>query len=409
MKKIFILTGFFILFAGLPLLASAQCYQGNNCGSYTYPVYYPVNYPVDYQVNYPVYYNQPVYYNVPEQCQCSSGPCCDGCHFMSDAKICNAENGMEYGCPWGNSCGSDVASRTRTKLTYCSGNSPICNGRQTEWSAFSSWTKIQDCGNWQSCSLGISSCQPNLTCIPQTPVTPTPVNPTPVTPAPINGYVKHNKAICSDNNVYWFDSKGAKNDIQKSCDDANSCTKDSCADGSCLNKLSCDGSTCEFGSTDYCNNCLDHCGNKKCDCSENKTNCPTDCSEEILPKINGIGFAGFIKNFFGSILRYWFIWLLIIILIFAIWVFFAETQGGGETALVYGLLHAVTNKVFWFYALGILIIILLLVASNSRQSIWSFVVFVFSQWLTWFVLGLIAIYFIFKFLNSRFLARYIVK
>lgn len=425
-KKLSLLGIFFAIFILLPLASQATCQQGyNNCNdSYTYPVYYPVNYPVNYQVNYPVYYNQPVYYNAPEQCQCSGGPCCDGCHFMSEAKICNSESGVEYGCPWGNSCSSDVGSRTRTRLTYCSGSSPVCNGRQTDWSAYSSWTVIQNCGNWQSCSFGSSTCQANANCNTQSTTSnygsgyTNPTYGSGYTAAPTPpAYVKHSKAICSDDNIYWFDSSGVKNDIYKNCDDTNSCTKDSCADGACSNKLSCDGTTCVLGSADYCKSCLDHCGNKNCDCSEDKTTCPTDCTSAVVsgavasPSVRSIG-AGFIsgiKNLFGSILHYWFGWLLIILLIVSIWIFFANTEGGGETAFVYGSLQAVSSRGFWFGVAGIVIIILLLLAANGGGFLWGLLAFIFSRWYLWFIVGLIVLYFIFKILNATIWSKYIVK
>lgn len=393
MKKVLTIGIFFVIFLGLPLASQAAIYnQGSDCNTvnyqnYTYPVYYPV------------YNEQPYYYTVPAQCECSSGPCCDGCHFMSEAKICSAQNDAQYGCAWGTGCGSDVATRTRTRLIYCSGYSASCNGRQTDWSAYSGWTLLQNCGNTQSCVEGISTCQTNSSC------------------AVVNEYVKHYKSGCSENGVYWFDSNESKNDVQKNCDDTNSCTVDSCDNGKCLNDLKCDGSACAVGSDDYCNKCSNHCGDKTCNCNENKDNCAADCSQtEIagatadtnsLKSIGSIGgnLSSGLKSFFSPILKYWYVWFIIILLAVFVWVFFAETQGGGESAFIYGILKASNSRKFWLGLLGVIAIALLVSGAKGIM----FLAFLFTRWYFVFILGLILFFFIFKILNKSILAKYVAK
>lgn len=69
-------------------------------------------------------------------------------------------------------------------------------------------------------------------------------------PAP-NSYVAHYKIACSADNLYWYDSLGAASGLYKNCQDANSCTLDSCYDSKCSNILNCDGASCATNSADY--------------------------------------------------------------------------------------------------------------------------------------------------------------
>jgi len=50
-------------------------------------------------------------------------------------------------------------------------------------------------------------------------------------------YIKHYKKVCYDNNLYWQDSNGVRNDIYSSCSDNDELTKDSCLDGKCVNEI----------------------------------------------------------------------------------------------------------------------------------------------------------------------------
>ncbi len=138
----------------------------------------------------------------------------------------------------------------------------LCQGSSIFW--FDSCDNRQDM--YQTCPPG-SSCQYGQ-CVPFIPPQP-PVPP----PNPYNPYASK---ACYGNFVYWYDSLGAVSGLYKSCSDNNSCTKDSCAGAKCENILKCDGSTCAFGSTDYCLSC-DHIGNGVCDCGETSATSPADC------------------------------------------------------------------------------------------------------------------------------------
>lgn len=64
-------------------------------------------------------------------CECSSGSCCDGCHYRPSSYVCDYHYGSyQYGCEEGNCLDDDVYKID--KRQYCSGTSSSCNGR-TEW------------------------------------------------------------------------------------------------------------------------------------------------------------------------------------------------------------------------------------------------------------------------------------
>lgn len=69
------------------------------------------------------------------------------------------------------------------------------------------------------------------------------------------GYIQNYRTFCYQNNVQWYDSKGARQGIYQNCQDNNSCTTDTCADNACKSRLVCDGSTCATGSADYATYC----------------------------------------------------------------------------------------------------------------------------------------------------------
>ncbi len=203
-----------------------------------------------------------------KECECSSGPCCDGCHYKSSAAICDVEVKTQYGCPWGTGCGADVAKRTKSRFRYCSGDSAECNGRWSEWGNWTNWLVVDYCTSSEVCRVGERKCQYNSACV-QKPVPPTPPY-----------YIHYTKA-CYDNDLYWYDSKGVRQDKYRDCEDENECTLDSCVNSKCINKLYCDGSTCLIGSKDYCASC-EHCGDGICNCEENICNCPQDCKIQGL-------------------------------------------------------------------------------------------------------------------------------
>ena len=93
-------------------------------------------------------------------CQCSSGPCCsDGCHFDATSRACQTQAQVEFSCPWGTTCGADVARRTQDRM--CSGSSSACTGSYSSWS---SWTTVDNCTATEVCSPGASSCAGSSSC-----------------------------------------------------------------------------------------------------------------------------------------------------------------------------------------------------------------------------------------------------
>lgn len=71
-------------------------------------------------------------------------------------------------------------------------------------------------------------------------------------PAPVTS---HARTACYNNNIYWYNSQGGLQEMQKSCSDTNTCTVDSCSQNKCSNTLKCDGSTCAVNSADYNQHC----------------------------------------------------------------------------------------------------------------------------------------------------------
>ena len=86
------------------------------------------------------------------------GPCCDGYNYRPSTWICNFDNQIQYGCPWGIVDGADVGKRTRTRLKYCSGNSAECSGISGNWLPWTSWEIVDSCGANEVCSAGSSYC-----------------------------------------------------------------------------------------------------------------------------------------------------------------------------------------------------------------------------------------------------------
>lgn len=83
-------------------------------------------------------------------------------------------------------------------------------------------------------------------------------------------YVKNYKKECYDNDVYWFDSEGVRQEKEKECDDGDELTKDVCKDAECLNVSP------EIGSDQYCE-FFEHCGDGICNCGEDAYICFEDC------------------------------------------------------------------------------------------------------------------------------------
>lgn len=77
-------------------------------------------------------------------CDCDSGPCCDGCHFLPDSTVCNSFMDAEYRCA-GDFCGA--STQIRGSDQYCSGWSSGCEG-QILWH---DWEDIGFCSLDQIC------------------------------------------------------------------------------------------------------------------------------------------------------------------------------------------------------------------------------------------------------------------
>lgn len=200
-------------------------------------------------------------YGNNNSCECSSGPCCDGCHYRSSSYTCNTQTNTLYGCPWGAGCGSDVGKQTKTQYKYCSGSNSSCNGSLSAWTSLSGWSVADTCSAGEVCVGGKSVCETAPTCL-----------------KPINNYIKYFSKQCSANSLFWFDSNGNSQSKYRDCNDNKTCTADSCATNNCVNELVCDGSTCAKGTGDYCEQCKS-CGDNTCNCQETFSSCPSDCQE----------------------------------------------------------------------------------------------------------------------------------
>ncbi|MEA3452810.1 MAG: hypothetical protein U9Q96_00540 [Patescibacteria group bacterium] len=206
-----------------------------------------------------------------KDCECSTGPCCDGCHYKESDKVCNSYTKSEYGCPWGIGCGADVGKRTKIKFQYCSGDDSDCDGSWGSWRNWSSWTVNDYCSNTETCSVGDGTCNYSSSCA-YTPV--------------------YNTKQCYDNDVYWFSQAGLRLSKYMECEDTNSCTQDGCDNSRCYNELKCNGSTCSKESADYCDSC-EHCGDGIANCDEDFCSCPIDVH---FPVAQRIAISGLVKE-----------------------------------------------------------------------------------------------------------------
>ena len=206
-----------------------------------------------------------------EERECTSGPCCDGYNYKDENTACNSDRQVQYGCPWGTTCGADSGTRSRIRYQYCSGDDNDCDGDWGSWYNWSSWRVADYCTNSETCSYGDATCNYNSTC--QT---------TPI-------YTNYKQ--CYDNDVYWFRSDGTQLSKYMECDDANSCTLDNCSGDRCINDLKCDGSTCAKGSQEYCSNC-ESCGDGICNCDETFCECGVDCT---LPSADGLAISSLVR------------------------------------------------------------------------------------------------------------------
>ncbi|MFH0979247.1 MAG: hypothetical protein V1837_08185 [Candidatus Woesearchaeota archaeon] len=103
--------------------------------------------------------------NVPitiTDCDCNIGQCCDGCHYRTTSYVCDNAYATEYGCPFGTTCGTNVA--TRYKNRSCSGTSAQCSGAISNWG---NWQVVQTCSSNQRCVAGNPNCVTDSVCADQ--------------------------------------------------------------------------------------------------------------------------------------------------------------------------------------------------------------------------------------------------
>ena len=225
-------------------------------------------------------------------CECSKGPCCDGCNYRTSAWICDFETQTQYGCPWGLACGADAGKRTKTRYKYCSGTSSQCSGKWHSWLPWTDWKISDSCSSNEVCVVGSPHCQYSSACV-----------------KPKTAYIKEYRKSCYDNDIYWFDSNGKRQGKEQECSDENSCTIDGCENNVCFNTLKCDGTTCEIGSSEYCQSC-EHCGDDICNCEENNDTCCDDCKivcngNELAKGEAAVGLT------LKSLLKKWYVWILL--------------------------------------------------------------------------------------------------
>ena len=102
-------------------------------------------------------------YSCVPTCECSTGSCCDGCHYKSSTATCNSRVQTEYACPWGQSCGISVGQRIKTQYQYCSGNDAQCSGIWGNY-IFGSWITANYCSADEVCIAGNPKCQKSSQC-----------------------------------------------------------------------------------------------------------------------------------------------------------------------------------------------------------------------------------------------------
>jgi hypothetical protein len=165
-----------------------------------------------------------------------------------------------------------------------------CVGNTAYWydSNGSRQESYQTCDTGTTCSAG--QCVNNRT--------PPPIVPT----SSGNTFVKHSRADCYNNNLYWYSSWGSVQDVKQSCQDSNACTIDTCADGQCGNALKCDGSTCATNSADYAKFC-----------NEVKTEVKTPNNNLTASVTENASIIEFVKRWYG-----WLLAIIVLVILFVI-------------------------------------------------------------------------------------------
>jgi hypothetical protein len=90
-------------------------------------------------------------------CECTSGDCCDGCHYRSSIYNCRSSS-TRYSCS-GSGCGSDVI-RTTCNATYCTGSSRTCPSATCS-STMTSCSSSEQCSPSSGTCVSCSSCTPS--------------------------------------------------------------------------------------------------------------------------------------------------------------------------------------------------------------------------------------------------------
>lgn len=207
--------------------------------------------------------------NCPKPCECTTGPCCDGCHYWKTDHICNYQDTPQYQCSYnipghGSAiCGSDVYVRSRYR--YCSGASALCNENGAV-SAYHDWYIYSHCALNQRCEPGESLCTQDSVCADK--CNPGPCCNTaaghPYTPlAKDTSCSNSNEKICAVN----FLCNSASCDANGNCNQFSDCTlcislppKGQCGKptGTCLSQPGDDA--CDYtGDSTKCSNCNDYC------------------------------------------------------------------------------------------------------------------------------------------------------
>lgn len=88
----------------------------------------------------------------PADCECTTGPCCDGCYFSSNEYAC--KSWYTYRCPDNNNGSNAQKALVRQ---YCPGNINQCSGETKQFS----WMTHEDCSTSQRCTMqgGESTCE----------------------------------------------------------------------------------------------------------------------------------------------------------------------------------------------------------------------------------------------------------
>ena len=142
------------------------------------------------------------------------------------------------------------------------------------------------------------------------------------TPSPqkYSTYIKHYRAYCYSNSVYWFDSNQNVTDIFQNCSDENACTLDACSDNVCKNVLTCDGSTCAKNSQDYAKYCAPVPVVTEPVNQSAQTNHETETVVEENPKVKDNFAAAAGSSGIGGVFAKWWVWMTLGIILIGLFI-----------------------------------------------------------------------------------------